>query len=171
MDNDKVQEIKKDGESVATASQTVKSDDNASFHHHHHRAAKILLLIVGVFVIVGGLMAVGRAFSFRHRTERVASFNQGQQFGRMMPQRRGMNRGGQGFAGIGISGKITKIDGNNLTVNDGSRDISVTIADTTSIIKQGNISSKTDLKVDDQATINGTSNSSGQYTATIIRVK
>jgi hypothetical protein len=72
----------------------------------------------------------------------------------------------------GIEGKITKVDGNNITINNGSSDIQLAIQDTTSIYNStGGIISKGDLKVDNQIVVAGRPNSSGVVQAVMIQVK
>lgn len=83
-----------------------------------------------------------------------------------------MRRGGRAISKHEYSGKISKIDGNNLTVSINNKDIGVIIGDNTEIYdNNGNIASKNDIKVDSTVTISGRPNSNGQINAKIITIK
>ncbi|MCX6810405.1 MAG: DUF5666 domain-containing protein [Candidatus Berkelbacteria bacterium] len=135
---------------------------------------KSVLIIVGVLVILGGAacvakMAIGRHGFNQVAVERNVSFGGGNIEG---GRRGGMIGGGgmRGRTGESLIGKISKIDGDNITLHKDSnnKDYTVEIADTTQIRKDGEIASKTDLATGLAITVQGSANSSGQILANII---
>ncbi len=147
-------------------------------HYHQNKAIAIILAVMAVVVIAGGAAAVGFKL-LRHMPDRginKISIERGGEFGMMDGGRegRGMMYGGrtEHRQRGGIEGKITKVDGDNITINNGSSDIRVAILDSTSIYDStGGIISKSDLKVDGQIIVRGRPNSDGIVQAVIIQVR
>ena len=129
----------------------------------------IILVIIGVLVLTGGAASVA-AFGFH----RVGTKNLGnQRFSRNMNGgnfgRGGMmGRGGGNFGNVRVSGDITKIDGNTLTVKGVNQDYTVTVTDTTSYSKNRDVAKQSDLQVNNSVMISGTSNSQGVVAAEAI---
>ena len=69
----------------------------------------------------------------------------------------------------GLTGTIEAVDGNNLTINTGSGNIKVKLADNATIQMLVNGTSS-DLKTGNRVTINGNQNSDGSYTAQGIQI-
>ncbi|MEI8061500.1 MAG: DUF5666 domain-containing protein [Candidatus Berkelbacteria bacterium] len=139
---------------------------------NHH--AKAIVIIVALLVVLGGAACVAKLAIGRHGLNQVAvernvSFGGGNIDG---GRRGGMMGGGgmRGRTGENLIGKVTKIDGDNITLHKDSndKDYAVVISDTTQIRKDGEIASKTDLTNGQAITVQGSANSSGQILANII---
>ncbi|MFA7244151.1 MAG: DUF5666 domain-containing protein [Patescibacteria group bacterium] len=148
-------------------------------YRHHNKAAIITLAIIAVVILVGGMAAVGHAFFHGHserKFERVSVERTGPDmmggFGdNMMGEYRNGGMRESGMRRGGHEGKITAVNGDNLTMTNGSSDTSVAILDSTSIYNaDGKIISKGDLKVDDQIIVRGRPNSNGVIQAVVIQV-
>jgi hypothetical protein len=150
-----------------------KSDKSAGCCSSNH-GMKAVLIVVAVLIVLGGMACVARFAVGRHSFNQVAvernvSFGggniEGSRDGRMM--------GGGGFrgqAGTSLIGKITNVDGNNVTIHKDSnnKDYTIVISDTTQIRKDGEIAAKSDLANGLAITAQGNANSSGQITANVI---
>jgi len=149
-------------------------DKKTESYLRHNRVVVVLLVILAVVVFAGGFFVLGRISG-----KRITNFGR---FGMMqniafersnMPRMMVSGFGHHMFSG-GITGKITNINGDNLTIrNDAAnRDYTVAIFDNTSIYNSsGDIASKADLKLDQQVVVSGSSNSNGQIQARVIRIK
>ncbi|MEI6144582.1 MAG: DUF5666 domain-containing protein [Candidatus Berkelbacteria bacterium] len=151
-----------------------KVDDVKTQNYHHHHGLKVLLIVVGCIIILGGLagaakMAIGRHGLNQVTVERNVSFGSGNFEGGRGERMIG-GREGRGRAGESLIGKISKIDGDTITLHKDSnnKDYAVVISDATQIRKDGDIASKTDLANGQAITVQGSANSSGQITAVII---
>jgi hypothetical protein len=141
-----------------------------SAHNHSHHSVKIILMVVLMVVLLGVVFAAGRV-STRNKFygfNRTNNINVSRaSFGGAMAGR-SMGRGN--FRGSDISGQISNINGNTLTVKDADgTDYIVNIANNTSIIINRKIDKTADLKTSAQVAVNGPSNSDGSINATIIR--
>lgn len=129
----------------------------------------VLVVVIGL-VVLGTAFAVGRSASRRSNRREVV----GQVVGSRMMRNGGarmMGAGRRGSFGQGIVGTISKIDGNNLTVNYNDKDITVAVTADTSIIKTGEIAKQSDLATNQTVSISGASKSDGSVVATQIRIK
>jgi hypothetical protein len=141
--------------------------------YRYHKIPKSLKIILGflfLFIIIVTFFFLGRI-----STKRVPGLLSNRGY---VIQRQGMNRGmmGNGFMGRGIyrssiSGKITNIDGNNLTIKTDDKEYTVIISADTSIRKNGDIAKQSDLAVDQEVNVFGPSNSSGGINAQLIQIK
>ena len=137
----------------------------------------VVLVIVLVLVAIG-LAAVLKLTVFNHK----AGFGKNFSMGRFENSDQPRGREGNGnAAAIGSEGcplhsgnasvTITAISGNKLTVRTSGKDQTVNITPDTSIVKDGEIAAKVDLKVNDEIVVKGTSNSAGEIVAKSINIK
>ena len=128
----------------------------------------IVLVVLFVFCGMAGLAGLGiMRHSGRNIAAREVSQFDGNARGRGMMSGDGMEYG-RGNRGMHASsnGAITKIDGDTLTVKISSKEQAVLISEDTAIYdSNGSIIGKTDLKVNDDITVVGRPNSSGQIKA------
>lgn len=145
-----------------------------SENNHHNHSAKIILAVVAILVVFGGIACVAKVAIGRERLSRVTAERNfsfaSDDFG---PGRGGrmMDGGGRRVkAGNNLIGKITKIDGDNLTIHKDSnnKDYKIVISDTTQIRKDGEIAGKSDLANGQAITVAGSANSSGEILASLI---
>lgn len=88
-----------------------------------------------------------------------------------MMEGRGM-MGGYGRENTRISGEVTAINGNQITIKDNdSNQYTVNISDTTSYRNNAGIAKASDLKVNNSVLVIGSSNSSGEINATLIEIR
>ena len=150
-----------------------KSEKSVSCCANNH-GMKSIMIVIAILVVLGGIACVAKLMFVRHGINQVSvkknsSFGQsgfeGGYGGRMMG-----GRGTRGQTGAGLIGKITKINGDNLTIHKDSnnKDYTVVIADTTQIQKDGDVAAKSELVIGQAITIRGGANSSGQIAANII---
>lgn len=152
--------------------ETEKSEEKRPKTKDSGYGLKIALIMVGVVLI---LIAVGGAtrFAFRGKQEnsRFGRFammqGQSNEFGR---QKKSGCPNTQEYQ-VGISGEITSISGDKLTVKTSTKDLTVNIVDETSITKNREVSAKSDLKEGDKISVRGSSNSAGEIVASLIRVQ
>jgi len=152
-----------------------KKSENGCCSNNMH-TGRIALIIIGIVLVLGALGAVSKGVFFNHRAKN--NFGQFERLG--AGRERGKNLA-QVNAPIGSEGcplhtgstsvTISAISGDRLTVKTSSKDQIVNITADTSIIRNGEIAAKTDLKVDDKIVVKGTSNSAGELVATSIRVQ
>jgi len=132
---------------------------------------KVLLVILVVLLVFGGVAGLSMAF---HWSGLGGKGELGMMRGGGCRAERG-NFGARGMKNSSlsarVSGKITAIDGNNVTVKTSSKDIAVVISDSTSLRQSGEIAKQSDLKVDDTISVIGASNSTGVLNATFITIK
>jgi hypothetical protein len=168
MENDK-NELEKESTKLAEISvkpEDVKSENsNRRCAGNNYSAGKTILVIVLILISLGLIAAVIK-LSFRGRSGNSRNFN-GARI-EMMNRRGFAGRGNYQTMGRGISGKISNIDGNNITISYNNQNLVVVIADNTAIYKSNNIASKTDIKVGDTIRVRGAANSSGQINASAI---
>lgn len=163
---DKIEEIKtKDGEPSA----------KWQMHGHHH-GTKLLLLVIGILIIAGGAVAVAKFATGHERFGNGVNFERtGMMGGRGFTSGRGMMGRGANFARQdltrGVSGDITKIDGNTVTINNGVKDIAVNLQSTTSFTKNGQVAKQSDLIVGNNIIVSGSSDSSGVVQATSVLIR
>lgn len=167
MENNQKEEIKKEDK---------KTENNACCNKNENRFLKIVVIVLSVLLIAGIGFGIKRFAIAKHN---LAS-KRANMADKVMPGKSenfGNARGMQGarkneFAKKNrISGKVTKIDGNNLTINNNNKDIIVIIADNTSIRNNNQIAAKNDVKVGDEIMVMGQSDSNGQITAKMINIK
>lgn len=144
--------------------------------HLDHSGAKVAVAIILLVIILGAAAVIGKAAFWRQN--RLSRAGVAEQSYTMGPRGGGMMRGedldrrGGHFYRSEISGKISKIDGNNITITGYNRDLVIVISDTTSIYDDsGNIVSKDSLKADSQIRVFGKPNSSGQIPADVIYIQ
>jgi len=136
-----------------------------------NHSAKIVILVVALVLVACGLATVIKFAAFRHKGSNVRT-GRFEMMRNQEPKMMGRGRmGGFSKSGFGISGTISDISGDKLTVKTSDKDQVVDITDTTSIIKSGQIVAKGDLKENDTVVVAGTSNSAGELVATQIRVQ
>jgi len=145
-----------------------EKEQKAENYHHHNQIAKVLLIILAIFIFAGGCFFLGR-ISSRAKIGRIDFARdvaiERPTMPRMMDGQMGRKRFGEG-----ITGTVSSISGDNLTIHIASsnKDYQVVIADITSIRKAGEIAAKNDLQSGQSVTVQGKSNSSGQITASLI---
>jgi len=145
--------------------------DDFRYHHHAHGAKMILAVLFGL-IILGGVFMLGRATDRgQFEARKTVSFGNFQttQNPQMMNGRGMMGRGGFERTN-GMIGSVTAISGSNVTVLINNTSYTVTVSDSTSFSKAGNIAKFSDLKVGDAISIRGQSNSSGNINATVITI-
>ena len=144
-----------------------KETEKTEHIHSHNHGLKVVLIVVVFLLVVGGIAGAAKLAFLRRSFGQVNierdTVNRSGGYGGGMTGGRGMHQ----RIGSGIIGRITKIDGNNLTVHKDSnnKDYTVIIADTTQIQKNGDIASKSDLTLGLAITVQGNANSSGQIAA------
>lgn len=142
------------------------------WHGHHMHGGKMVVGAVVFVLILGGIFALGRMSGrgfHRIGTERNITIERGN-FGAMGG--RGMMGGGERIGRAGISGSITKIDGNTLTIKTSSQDVTAVVLSTTSIRKSdGTIGKQSDLAVNNNVTVSGPSDSTGNINANFIVIR
>ncbi len=149
------------------SSNNSEQSDNRSYHYY--RGPRIWGMLVFVFIIAVIIVAVGNVGN-RHRMNRseVTFVRSG-----MMDS--GGFRGGHarmgGAHGAGITGSITAINGNAITLHTTPKDYTVNIQTTTSLYNNGDIAKQSDLKTGDIVTVFGMPDSSGNITANFIRIQ
>jgi len=79
------------------------------------------------------------------------------------------NNPGRGFGGGGASGQVKSIDGNTLTLTTGQNETTVTLSDTTSIVKS-TPGTTSDLAAGQQVMVTGQRNPDGNVTATQVLI-
>jgi hypothetical protein len=143
-------------------------DKKEGFCSSHNHTGKIVLIIAIVLVVLAGLAALKLSFGHTKRSGRFAMMQvEPRGTGRMMQRGFGTEQTSE----LGVSGTVTAINGDKLTVKTSSKDQTVDITDTTSVIKNNQIAAKGDLTVNDKVVVAGTSNSAGELVATLIRVQ
>lgn len=154
--------------------ETEEKNLKKDWHNYHHSSSRAFFVILLFILIVGFAFLVGRASNRVNKFTRFGAIetvnvNRGGP-GYDMIGRRGMMNGGlrQG----GISGSITNISDNTLTVKDADgTEYAVNIATNTSIIISGKVDKLSNLKVNDLATIYGPSNSDGSINAQTVNIR
>lgn len=158
-------------EVIKSGTQDAKQAKQACCSGGNH-SAKTLLIVLGIVLILGGLGAAAKIAFFgresRERTSRSEMMRPKTRFNRPMMGRQTKSNEVSGF---GVSGTITAVNGDKLTVKTSDKDQIVDITDATSIIKDKKIAAKGDLQVNDKVVTIGTSNSAGELVATLIRVQ
>lgn len=133
---------------------------------------KTILIIIAVVFALGLVFALGRISAGRSLGVRqnVGSLRNNNFNGRQM-----MGRSGGYSQGLvpkfKITGSVIQITGSNITVKGTSKDYSVITSANTSVIKSGAIAKLADLKVGDNVTVSGPSNSDGAVNATVINIQ
>ncbi len=156
MNENKIEEIKN------------QDDSKLKDGRYHHYGTKIVLVVVGVLIVLGGAMAAAR-FTNRHaRFENKVNIGKNAFLGRGMA---GRGTIGRRFLNRGVSGDVTKIDGNTLTINNGTKDIAVNVQSTTSFSKNSQIAKLLDLIVGNNIVVSGASDSNGVVQATSIVIR
>lgn len=130
---------------------------------------KILLVVLIILAVVAvGLFA---GFASKHFIRASKANFRSRPGNNFMMKDRSRLMGGRQYKTGRISGEITKISGNDLTVKDSNnKEINVTVIDTTSIYNNKEISSLADLKVGAKVTVTGRPNSSGAVQAREISI-
>ena len=146
---------------------------NHAGQHHNHEALAITLSIIAVLIILAGIAGVAKLTFYHNGHDRFDIqkdiMAEGNQFsghmGRIMYGDNKYQRSSNSLVA-----KITKIDGDNLTVykDSNNKDYTVTISDSTQIRKNGDIAGKSDLVTGQAITVSGRSNSSEQIDARVI---
>lgn len=149
-------------------------------HMGHMGSFGVLLWLLGTILIVGGLISIGM-MAFNH--DRIGIDRRNVQIGAPMMLNYGER--GYGYGGMmggrinennyavrsGVTGQITVINGNNLTVKDSTgTEKTVVVSDTTSYVKANDIAKQSDLQVNNVISAVGTSNSQSQIVATTVQI-
>lgn len=148
-----------------------KESLNQKPNYHGDKSVKVVLAVVLVLVILGGAGVIAKVAFGRHENRGKIEM-QNVELGRggmMRGERFGQARGEFGQASI--TGDITKIDGNNVTVKVSDTEYTVVINENTSLSKSGAIAKQSDLKVGDTIRVIGPSKSDGSLNANIIIIK
>lgn len=173
MDKENETAEEKEIEQPKTKKETLDQKQNCCNYHNH--SAKIILVIIGILIILGGAAAVAKFSIGWHKNEgkfgvRNMMLERDGERGRMMQGGFAREREDR-LAQAGISGEITKIDGNNLTIKVSDKEFIATINENTSLSKSGEIAKQSDLKVGDTIRVIGPSKSDGSITANIVIIK
>lgn len=150
--------------------ETKESTEHFHDFHHHKHPVKILLLAIGLIIIIGGILLVA-AIAFRGNKRgfgRNINVTENRNFGG------GSSMGGgfRGGFGRGISGQITAINSNNITVESGGKAYTIVTSDSTSVrLGNGDIGKLSDLQENYAVTVVGSSNANGQINATLISIQ
>ncbi len=158
---------------IKQTDQSSKNDREKVMEHHSDsdRALKIVLIIIGAVFVLGGLATAAKfAYVGHNQNIRTGRFQMMEGRGFERSAGRGNCLGADYFQ-VGVSGTITAISGDKITVKTSSKDQVVNIADDTSIIKDRAIAAKGDLKINDEIAVRGPSNSAGEIVASLIRVQ
>ena len=148
--------------------------DNVDFNKiFKSKVFKGVLIGIGALIIL--LVLIGVALGIDHHRRSFGFDRRG--FANQMPmmQRGGERQGGvsQNFYndGHGIFGPITKIEGSIITIKGPNNlEQTINVDDSTAIRKNQETLKATDLKVDDNITVVGMPDSTGQIVAKLIRV-
>ncbi len=135
-------------------------------HYHHWHGPKLALLIIGLVLIFGVLMAAGHA-----RQRRFALNGAPYGAGYMMKGPGGHPRGGRGMHGMRgsrVLGSVSSISDKTVVVHTSDKDVTVTVADTTSFYKNNAVAKLADLKTGDIISVMGTPDANGNIQATVI---
>lgn len=152
------------------AEEKTKDENKEHFYYYHHNKLLIIILaFIALIVIIGGAVLVGGfALHFKRMSlnQNWAAYPHRNFGGYMM-------RGGHWGFQRGLSGQVTKIEGDKVTVksNRNNQEYTAIVSNSTSFSKQGNIAKQSDLKVDDQVVVMGASDSQGQINASAIIIK
>lgn len=142
---------------------------------YHHSAGKMVLAIILFLVVTSLAFAAGRISS--HNRISASRFGQ---YGMMGSSFAGSDRrvnmmGREQFGNIGsvrrggLTGQITDINGNTLTVKDtDGTEYTVNVETTTSIIISGKIDKLSNLKLNNSVVIHGKAKSDGTIDANAI---
>lgn len=146
-------------------------------HSHKFKIAAVItaFILVALISFAGGLAIGFRKARFSYHM----GPNNGPAFNMNRPGSNGSS--GSGFFRQvqgrdlrnphGISGTITAINGNNLTIKDqDGKETTVSVSDTTAIRSQQNNLKLTDLQTNEQITVIGNPGDNGTINATLIRV-
>lgn len=170
----------------AMENEEIKKEDKVVNRPDFSPALRTGAIIIGTLAILAGIFWLGRASTGNYHSgwrngDRFERGLNGYQMGPGMMRRSfddddiGSRRGmvGGSYYGSSISGTISAINGNNITVKDSNnKEYTVTISDTTSIIaSDGSIAKQSDLKENNSVIVRGPSGSNGQINATVIRIK
>ena len=155
--------------------ETKKTNDTTMMPKHYHKSlAKIVLGLIFVLVIAAVSFGIGRVSnrrtnSFPHGSRMMSGreiTNDQTGFGRGFAERGSMMNGSR--RGV-ISGAITNISGDTLTVKDtDGTEYTVNVSSTTSIIIAGKVDKLSNLKSNESVRIFGPSNSDGSINAQLI---
>jgi hypothetical protein len=168
-----------------------KSVDSKSHQSETHGKKRILWMGVGVAALLLVAACAGIASGRSDARRRAMVFNRPpsaemmDERGAMMSRggQYGIERGARGAGGrrgmtqytnensLGISGDVTKISGNAITLNDGEQDVQVNVTSSTSYIKRGKVVKQSDVATGNSVMVVGTSDSSGVVTATRIIIR
>jgi hypothetical protein len=149
-----------------------KTEKNIACCSGNH-GVKVVLIVLAFLFVACGVVGVAKLVFLRHNFGRIATQKETieeRSFGVSRGGRMMQGQGGRGGENQGIIGRITKIDGDNVTIHKDSsgKDYIIVIADTTQIRKDSEIASKTDLAIGQAITVRGGANSSGQILANIL---
>lgn len=172
-----MEEFKEKVEEKSQNDSTNKNIDNkhVSKSCTSNKSLVVLLAVLGILVIGGSALAASKiAFGRFHNSNRLKNnigFAGNSRYGETG---RGMmgQRGNFHARGAGLSGSITAINGNNITIKDSNnKEYTVVVQDSTSIRNSGGIAKLSDLQVGNKVSVRGPSNSSGQVTANTIIIR
>lgn len=127
----------------------------------------VVLILIGAAFLAGNLASRRRSVVYNNRFG-VGMMNKGAGLG----ARRGsmMSRGSR--VGRGITGKVTAINGSNLTMTNSANNQSLTVSTTatTSVYTNGTIAKFSDIQTDNTIIVRGTPGSDGTIAATAINI-
>ena len=180
---EKKDELKNSPENIEKEKLEKKSEGDGDSGSHgiyrHTDGLKIVLVVIGVVVVVGGAFAFARIVLGTHKGERVAfgygrEVKGGRSFGAM---RGGMMGGGTMYGSYNendnarLAGQISAIADNDLTIKVNDKSYTVVVDADTSLTKSGEIAKQSDLQVNDNVLVRGSSKSDGSVVATQIIIK
>lgn len=144
---------------------------NGSKHHSMNRPLIAVVAIIAVIFVVCGVMmagkiATGHIFK-QNKTMTARNFENSPPMQGKFNCRENIGNKGRKSQ---ITGKLTKIDGDNITLHKDSneKDYVIIISDTTQIEKNDDIAGKSELQIGQAISVIGSANSSGQINAKII---
>jgi len=140
-------------------------------YYHGKKPIVIIILIISVLIIGTIGFCLGR---FNHPREHVVkntfSPNPITKNNNFMPNKFGKKRQ-LAVKKPDLTGNITNINQNNITVKINDKVYTIIVSDSTSFTKNNEIAKQSDLKIGDNITIKGKSDSNGQINATMIIIK
>jgi hypothetical protein len=145
-----------------------KKDDQYRYRHRGMDGTRMAIAILVVALIALSAFWLGQSSNYR-RVNINRNFGTFEGGGMMSGRYGGGHMFRQEFRNT-ISGQVTNINGNNLTVKSGDGTTYTVILSTqTSFYNAGQIAKQSDLKVNDNISVLGTPNSNGDINATEIQ--
>lgn len=157
---------------------------NTQKENHKKRWSKLLmiiLVIISILIIIGGLASIlaFKQLGLRKRnfarnftnTNKMNNYNMSSMLGNHMNISYHSNLTSGNYNDVFISGDVTAISGNTVTIKGARQDYLVSVNDSTSYRKSGDVAKQSDLSVNENVLAVGTSNSQGVITAQYIDIR